>query len=105
MRYVTTVDPASLIKTSLIRILVYPNPQILYHYMFVNLVMNISNVVCYLNHLHVIQLSEFFTYLNKFTRPMATGVRLSEDLLYNIILARFSVATHVFCSIVTCELP
>ena len=29
----------------------------------------------------VIQLSELFTYQNKFTRPMATGVWISEDLL------------------------
>ena len=43
-------------------------------------VMNIINVVCYLNHLHV-QLSELFTYPNKFTRPVATGVRISEDIL------------------------
>ena len=41
---------------------------------------NIINVVCYLNHLHV-QLSELFTYPNKFTRPVATGVRISEDIL------------------------
>ena len=46
--------------------------------------MNIINVVCYLNHLHVIQLSELFTYLNKFTRPVVTGVRISEDLLYMV---------------------
>ena len=41
--------------------------------------MNIINVVHYLIHLHVIHLSELFTYLNKFSRPVATGVRISED--------------------------
>ena len=29
-----------------------------------------------------IHLSELFTYPNKFSRPVATGVRISEDLLY-----------------------
>ena len=44
--------------------------------------MNIINVVHYLNHLHVIHLSELFTYPNTFLRPVATGVRISEDALY-----------------------
>ena len=48
--------------------------------------MNIIKVVCYLNHLHVIQLSKLFTYPNKFTRPVATGVRISLDLLYKYYL-------------------
>ena len=46
--------------------------------------MNIINVVHYLNHLHVIHLSELFTYLNTFLRPVATGVRISEDALYYV---------------------
>ena len=44
--------------------------------------MNIINVVHYLNHLHVIHLSELFTYPNTFLRPVATGVQISEDALY-----------------------
>ena len=35
--------------------------------------MNNNNVVHYLNHLHVIHLSELFTYPNTFLRPMARG--------------------------------
>ena len=77
-RKILVYSISSLIRTSLIRILVYPNPQIRWwislhvcesHYV----VMNIVNVV---------HLSELFTYLNKFSRPVATGVRISEDLLY-----------------------
>ena len=44
--------------------------------------MNIINVVHYLNHLHVIHLSKLFIYPNTFLRPVATGVRISEDALY-----------------------
>ena len=43
--------------------------------------MNIINVVHYL-HLHVIHLSELFTYPNTFLRPVATGIRISEDALH-----------------------
>ena len=47
--------------------------------------MNIINVVSYLNHLHVIHLSELFTYLSKFSRPVATGAQISRDLLYSFL--------------------
>ena len=43
--------------------------------------MNIINVVHYL---HVIHLSELFTYPNTFLRPVTMGVRISEDALYYI---------------------
>ena len=56
--------------------------------------MNIINVVHYLNHLHVIHLSELFTYLNKFSRPVATGVRI-RDLLFGLI----SIETIVILTI------
>ena len=62
------VDPP-LSEPSLIRILVYQTSKFggEYHY----LVINIINVVCYLNLLHVYML---FTYLNKFSKPVATVV-------------------------------
>ena len=81
LQFVNTVDPRlskpHLSESSFIRTHKFYCES---HYM----VMNIINVVCYLNHLHVIQLSELFTYLNKFTRPVVTGVRISEDLLYMV---------------------
>ena len=50
-----------------------------YHYMFVN---RYEYVVHYL---HVIHLSKLFTYPNRFSRSAATRVRISEDLLYDMI--------------------
>ena len=50
-----------------------------YHYMLVNLINEYE--YC----LHVIHLSELFTYPNTFLRPVATGVRISEDALYHNI--------------------
>ena len=66
--------------------LTYLNPRLseCHKYMVVNIitclwislrVWIIINVVHYLKHLHVIHLSELFTYLNTFLRPVATGFR------------------------------
>ena len=76
-----TYSASSLIRTSIIRILAYPNSQ-KQDYNIIH--KHLCNIFFYAFHI-----SEFFNYPNKNIFSLHKGVRISEDALYIMPLTKF----------------